>query len=204
MSDQVGGGFEREARDIVVKSSLTGVAATVLAVTIFSPAGLGGMVGTSMASGAGVDPNVAAADNPYANLPAYPTPLSAEEVSDIRGQLATMSASMEITRAATDSKIEQVRAIAMVDGAVTFTPMPAAHMPQLTAAAPAVTEAAADPELRLTLSEPVSAEVAPVEVTPLQPVQISYSSNGGGVDYVVPYRDSHMELADLFFAHERF
>jgi len=201
MSDQVGGGFEREARDIVVKSSLTGVAATVLAVTIFSPAGLGGMVGTSLASGAGQDPNVAAADNPYANLPAYPTPLSAQEVSDIRGQLATMSASMEITKAATDARIEQVRAIAMVDGAVTFTPLPAAHMPQLTASAP-VTAVVAEPELRLTMSEPVAAEVAPEPVA--QPVQISYSSNGGGVDYVVPYRDSHMELAELFFAHERF
>src|SRR5690606_27627224 len=47
--------FEREVRDTVVKSSLTGVAATVLAVTVFSPAGLGGIVGTSMASGFGAD-----------------------------------------------------------------------------------------------------------------------------------------------------
>mgnify|MGYP000865863612 CR=1 FL=1 len=50
MSEQVGGGFEREVRDTVVKSGLTGVAATVLAVTIFSPAGFGGMIGTSLAS----------------------------------------------------------------------------------------------------------------------------------------------------------
>jgi hypothetical protein len=34
-------------------------------------------------------------------------------------------------------------------------------------------------------------------------VQVSYSGAGGGADYV-PYRDSHMELAELLFAHEQF
>ena len=61
MSEKVGG-FEREVRDTIVKSGLTGVAATVLAVTIFSPAGLGGMIGTSLASGFGQDPNATPAD----------------------------------------------------------------------------------------------------------------------------------------------
>src|SRR5262245_31381646 len=198
MSDQVGG-FEREVRDTIVKSGLTGVAATVLAVTIFSPAGLGGMIGTSLASGFGQDPAATPADNPYANLPAYPSPLTAEEVSNIRGQLASTAAQMEFTRAATDAKIEQVRAIAMVDGAVTFTPMPAAHAPQLTQAAP---QPAAAPDLRLTLSEPAST-VAPVPAIATA-IPVSYGGSGGGVDYTVAYRDPHMELAELLLAHEQF
>ena len=37
--------YGREVRDTIIKSSLTGVAATVMAVTVFSPAGLGGMIG---------------------------------------------------------------------------------------------------------------------------------------------------------------
>jgi hypothetical protein len=78
--------------------------------------------------------------------------------------------------------------------------MPSTHAPQL-AQAPA--PIAVEPDLRLTLSEP-TAEPAPaptaVEAT-LNP--ISYSGNGGGVDYI-PYRDPHMELADLLFAHEQF
>jgi hypothetical protein len=195
MSEQVGG-FEREVRDTIVKSSLTGVAATVLAVTIFSPAGLGGMIGTSLASSFGNDPNVAPADNPYANLPAYPSPLTAQEVSDIRGQLASTAAQMEFTRAATDAKIEHVRAIAMVDGAVTFTPMPAPRA-QLSQAAPAPVT----PDLRLTLSEPASAPApAPVVATA---IPVSYSAGGGGVDYTIS-RDPHMELAELLLAHEQF
>lgn len=43
--------------------------------------------------------------------------------------------------------------------------------------------------------------VAPA--APAQTVEVSYSGSGGGADYV-PYRDSHMELADLLFAHEEF
>lgn len=192
--------FEREVRDTVVKSGLTGVAATVLAVTIFSPAGFGGMIGTSLASGFGVDPNVAPADNPYANLPAYPSPLTAEEVSEIRGQLASTTASMEFTREATEARIEHVRAIALTDGAVTFTPLPASHVPQL-AQAPL---AEPTPELRLSLSEPVAQpapEAAPVAEA--EPVRVSYSGEGGGVDHVVPYQDRHLELAELFMAFDK-
>jgi hypothetical protein len=85
----------------------------------------------------------------------------------------------------------------MTDGVVTFTPMPAAHVPQL-AQAP-------QPELRLTLSEPAPAPAAPAPTAvEANLVQVSYSGNGGGVDYVVPYRDAHMELAELLFAHEQF
>jgi hypothetical protein len=163
----------------------------VLAVTIFSPAGFGGLIGTSLASNFGGDPNVAPADNPYANLPAYPSPLTAEEISNIRSQLASTAASMEITRAATEAKIEHVRAIAMTDGVVTFTPMPTT--PRLAQAAPA--------ELRLSMSEPMAAPAA--AAVEANVVQVSYSGAGGGADYV-PYRDSHMELAELLFAHEQF
>ena len=199
MSEQAGT-FEREVRDTVFKSSLTGVAATVLAVTIFSPAGFGGIIGTSLASGFGADTNASSDENPYANLPAYPSPLSAQELSDIRGKLSSMTASMEITRAATDERIEHVRSIAMIDGAVTFTPLPAAHVPQLV-------QAEAVPELRLTLSDPSTiAEAAPVQLPVAEPatVRVSYSGNGGGLDYAVPQRDTHLELADLLLAHEQF
>src|SRR5262245_28330614 len=194
MSDQVGG-FEREVRDTIVKSGLTGVAATVLAVTIFSPAGLGGMIGTSLASGFGQDPAATPADNPYANLPAYPSPLTPQEISDIRGQLASTAAQMEFTRAATDAKIEHVRAIAMVDGAVTFTPMPTVNVPYLTQT-PAPAAAAAAPSRRATLAEP--ADAASPEAP--GPVQVSYAR---GAPEFVPVQVSHAELADLLFAHEQ-
>jgi len=103
--------YGREVRDTIVKSSLTGVAATVLAVTVFSPAGLGGMIGTSVASGFGVEPAANTADDPYAKLPPYPAPLTSDEISDIRGQLAATAASLEITRAATEARMEQMRAL---------------------------------------------------------------------------------------------
>jgi hypothetical protein len=195
MSERAVSSFEHEVRDTVVKSGFTGIAATVLAVTIFSPAGLGGMIGTSVASGA-TDPNIAASDNPYANLPAYPSPLTTEEISDIRGQLASTTASMEFTRAATEAKIDHVRSIALTDGVVTFTPMPTVRIPQIAQAAPAPA-----PELRLTLSQPASAPVE--QAVQAQPMQVSYNG-GGGADYAVPFRDPHLELAELMFAHEQF
>jgi hypothetical protein len=178
--------YGREVRDTIVKSGLTGVAATVLAVTIFSPAGLGGMVGTSLASGFGLDPNSASADDLYANLPPYPAPLTQDELSTIRGELARTTASLEITRAATNAKIEHLRTVALSGSAVTFTPMP--RTPQIGAG------------LRLTVSEPAmlaapAAAPAPVvEATPVNAV--------GGVD--PSYRDPHLELAELLLAHETF
>lgn len=199
MSEQ-GVSFEREVRDTIVKSGLTGVAATVLAVTIISPAGLGGMVGTSLASGAGADP--AAAENPYASLPAYRSPLTADEVSEIRGQLASTAARMEITRAATEEKIEHVRQIAMSSGGVTFAPLPNGHTPQILAA-PAASNIPA-PELRLTLTQPAAVPAEEAVAAPsAQLVQVSYGGASSGSDYV-PYRDPHLELAELMFAHEEF
>jgi hypothetical protein len=185
--------YGREVRDTVVKSGLTGVAATVLAVTIFSPAGFGGLIGTSVASSFGGNPNgTAASDDPYASLPAFPAPLSQEELSNIRGQLARTTASLEITRAATEAKIEHIRSIALSSGAVTFTPMPAQHA-QLGGAA-----------LRGTLSETAAfaapAAVAAPAPTAVAATPISYSAGAPSTDY----RDPHLELADLLLAHEQF
>jgi hypothetical protein len=179
--------YGREVRDTIVKSSLAGVAATVLAVTIFSPAGFGGMIGTSLASGFGVaDPNVAAADDPYARLPAYPSPLSQDELSNIRGELARTTASLEITRAATEAKIEHIRSIALTHGAASFAPMR-----QQTAQ---VGEG-----LRGTLSE---AAAAPASAAPVEAavIPVSYTAPPA----VAIYRDPHLELADLLLAHENF
>src|SRR5262245_31268680 len=104
--------YGREVRDTVVKSSLTGVAVTVLAVTAFSPAGFGGIIGTSLASGFGADTNANAnTDDPYAGLPPFSAPLSQMELETIRSQLARTTASLEITRAATEERIEHIRSI---------------------------------------------------------------------------------------------
>jgi hypothetical protein len=167
----------REVRDTILKSGLTGVAATVLAVTIFSPAGLGGMIGTSLASGFGLDSDTAHADDIYANLPAYPAPLSHEEISDIQSQLARTTASLEITRAATEAKIEHVRSIAMSHGVAGF------------AQASSVTPLHA--ELRPTTAEPAPAAPAPTQV-----------AANGGIQLAGYHDDAHLELADLMFAHE--
>lgn len=170
--------------DTVVKSSLTGVAATVLAAAVFSPAGFGGMIGTSLALGGNANNAASAAEDPYSVLPAYPAPLSAQEVDAIQAQLAQSAASLEFTRAATNDRIERMRSLAVDAGElVTFEPTRTAQV-------------APREELRLSLSEPVSAPAptpAPVEAMP-----ISY---GGAVDTSVPYRDPHLELAELFLAH---
>lgn len=185
--------YGREVRDTVVKSSLTGVAATVLAVTIFSPAGFGGMIGTSLASGFGLDTNSATAEDPYASLPPYPAPLTAQELSDIHNRLARTTASLEITRAATEAKIEYIRSIAVSGDVVTFTP---------------VRQAQLDDGLRLRTSEPeiaaAPAPLTPVVNTTLPPLEVTATpiSFVGGVD--PSYRDPHLELADLLLAHETY
>lgn len=116
-------GVNAKMRDTVVKSTLSGVAASVLAVTMFSPAGFGGVIGTSLASGFGADTGRGPTDDVYGRLPPFPSPISQAELSNIRGQLAATTASLEITRAATDARIEHIRSIAMSEGVVTFTPM---------------------------------------------------------------------------------
>ena len=187
MTERSAQSFGDEARDTIVKSSLTGVAATMLAVTIFSPAGLGGMIGVSSALGGG---NAASrSEDPYAVLPAYPAPLTGAELNAIQSELARSTVSLEITRAATDERIESLRSLAMDDGLVTFAPAYAA-------AAPAPTRARE--ELRLSLSEPVSVEAPALE--PITATPISYG--GANMDHSVPYRDPHLELAALLLADE--
>jgi len=129
--------YGREVRDTVIKSSMTGVAATVMAVAVFSPAGLGGMIGTSVASGAGAG-NTSPADDPYANLPPFPAPLTSEEISDIRGQLASTAASLEITRAATEARIQQMRALTVA--APVVSPPAQVHAPVIEARATPLNE----------------------------------------------------------------
>lgn len=186
--------YGREVRDTVVKSGLTGVAATVLAVTIFSPAGFGGMIGTSLASGFGLDTTNASADDPYASLPPYPAPLTAEELSDIHNRLARTTASLEITRAATEAKIEYIRSVALSGDAVTFAPV-------------RQTARLAD-GLRLRTSEPeiatAPAPLTPVVTATLPPLEVTATpiSFAGGVD--PSYRDPHLELADLLLADETY
>lgn len=178
----VPGGYAREVRDTIVKSGLTGVAATAIVVTALSPAGFGGMIGTSVASSLGLDTSAhAASAEPYANLPAYPAPLSATELSDIRGQLASTTASLAITKAATESRIEYIRSIADVGTSVA--PMPELRTPVIRGTAP------------------VEAAVAP---TPAPEAVVQPVSDGGGADTTVPYRDPNMELAALLFAHENY
>lgn len=182
------GGSAREVREIVIKSALTGVAATALAVVAISPAGLGGFIGTSLASGFGGHDNIAPADDPYANLPAFPAPLTSSELNEIRGELARTSVALELTRAATEARIERVRAIAESDRASSFAPVDAV-IP-----APSSLNAA-----------PVSAVVSiapsasPAELRPGL-VPVDYAGGAGAADY----RGSHQALADLMFAHENF
>ena len=114
---------DAELRDTILKSSFTGVAATVFAVVVCSPAGLGGMIGTSVA-GLGwnsLDPN-----NTGKDVVAFPTatPLSQVELQDIRLRLTSTSADLDNMRAATDAEIEYIRAIADSDNVLAFSAAP--------------------------------------------------------------------------------
>ncbi|MEQ1809424.1 MAG: hypothetical protein ABL889_05845 [Terricaulis sp.] len=184
--------FEREVRDTLVKYTASGVAVSIIAIVAFSPSGFGDWVGQSFASSLGMDSTASAESNAYAILPAYPAPMSADELSRIRGQLASTEASLAIMRAATDDKIEHVRQLAAGDGLVTFAPSRAAPAP-------------ADMSLRLTLSEPTSFDEAPVEAYVVAPapeaLPVVYS-NYGVSSSPVAYRDPHLELAELLLAHE--
>jgi hypothetical protein len=190
--------FGEEVRDTVVKSGLAGVAATMLAVTVFSPAGLGGLVGTSLALGG--DSNARRADDPYALLPAYPAPLTEAEISSIQAELAQTSASLEITKAATDARIEHVRTLALSDGMVTFSPTPPTYA------------RAREPDLRLGFSEPVSAPApmaaaapvqarAPAPAPVVQPVTVTPVSYSGGASLTF-VDDVNPQLSELLLTHE--
>lgn len=90
----------------VVKSGLTGVAATFLMAAVSSPAGLGGMIG--VAEGRNVDQASAEA----LNLPAMTRPLSTSEIATIERRLQHSSAEMDAMRLATDAEIQLMREIA--------------------------------------------------------------------------------------------
>jgi len=103
-----------DVRDTVVRSSLTGVAAAAIAVTIISPAGLGGLIGTSIASGVDTDDVL----RPHDGAAAYPdlrTPLSQAEMNDISVRLADSVADLDRARLATDATIQQLRLLASDD-----------------------------------------------------------------------------------------
>ncbi|MEZ5996637.1 MAG: hypothetical protein R3C25_12895 [Hyphomonadaceae bacterium] len=185
-------GHAREVRDTIVKSSLTGVAGTVLAVTAFSPAGFGGMLGTSMASGLGADSDSA---NSYVNLPPFVAPLSEQELADIRGQLATVSSSLTMTRAATDASIDRMRILAAADGVFP------------SAVAPVASQQFAREEtgLRLTPSEPIQeAALSEPELATLTPVAFPTVDCVGEAAEADSYRDRHLELAALILGQDTF
>lgn len=171
--------YGQEVRETIVKSTLTGVVATALAITVFSPAGFGGLIGESVASGLGLDPDASAADDPHATLPAFPSPLSPTELDTIRGQLARTTASLEITRAATEERIDHIRSIALTERGASFTP---------------ATQVVEAPVLRLSTAEPVVATPAPVEAVVI-PVSESDTETAA-------FPDRDLELAALLLAHE--
>jgi|CXWL01.1.fsa_nt_gi hypothetical protein len=141
-----------EMRDTVVKSGLTGVAATVLAVAAFSPAGFGGVIGTSLASGSSSNSST---DSIYGELPPFPSPITDAEIDDIRSRLSQTTASLEITRAATDERIERMRSIAVTDGLVTFSPMASMGEVRVNQAAVEPTPAPTQTAARTVVIEPV-------------------------------------------------
>jgi len=177
MSDRKATSFNDEVRDTVVKSGLTGVAATILAVAVCSPAGLGGLIGTSVAFGSGASNT---AGDPYARLPAFPSPLTHEEVDAIQVELAQTSASLELTRAATDERIEHVRSLAVTGDLVTFAPTSRTY-------AATQTE-----DLRLMSTDDLrhAASTSPVTSPRAALVNVAYDPNA--------------ELAELLLTHEMY
>lgn len=171
--------YGREVRDTVVKSSLTGVAATVLAVTVFSPAGLGGVVGVSAASNAG---GVTSREDPYSRLPPFPSPLTGAELEAVHAQLAATEATLDSIRSATDARIEYIRSIA-IEGAPAF-----AHVQQA--------ELLTDDDLRsrIDVAQPQQAAAPVVEAAELQALPLPASERSLPI---MEAPDPHLELAEL-------
>ena len=107
---------EVEARETIVKSGLSGVAATFVAVTVCSPAGLGGFIGTGVASGLGgeLSPSTLRARDNGLAFPEVRTPLSAADLTDIRTRLRDSANALDRARHDTDSAIEMLREIAEI------------------------------------------------------------------------------------------
>jgi hypothetical protein len=100
-----------EFRDIVLKSGLTGVAASVLVVAMCSPAGFGGMIGTSLASGLGFGAKADPEQNAQ-HFSKTPAPLTSAELTAIHETLQSSEAQIDNIRAATDSEIQYMHDIA--------------------------------------------------------------------------------------------
>lgn len=200
--------FAQEARETIVKSGLSGVAATVLAVTIWSPAGLGGMIGTSLASSNESSPTAA---NTVGRLAPFPAPISEVELSYIQTKLHQSGQSLRTMREATDASIAQIRAVARHEGIAA--PL---GLRGVVGRGMDVTDALIAPA-PLVAPAPIVARVehrAPVAeapVAPAAPISVSYDAPlaqlGGGA--VVTYiggdeynsaPDPNLELASLLLA----
>jgi hypothetical protein len=101
-----------EIRETIVKSTFCGVAATVLAITIASPAGVGGIIGTSVAEGFGLAPDTA---HDVVSFPQVPAPLSETELTDIRERLSASITAIDDMRAITDDEIDHLRQLAAIE-----------------------------------------------------------------------------------------
>jgi hypothetical protein len=197
----------RQMRETVVKSGLSGVAATVLAVTICSPAGLGGMIGTSLASGSD---SASTTSNTVGRLAPFPAPITEVELADIHAKLRNSQIALRTLRQSTDDEIALVRRIANRAGIAA--PMglrgPIGSGMDVTdaliAPAPLVAPAAV-----VAHAAPV-AEANTVEAAAASPITVSYDAPSaqlgaavvtyiGGDEYnTAP--DPNMELASLLLA----
>ena len=171
--------FRDETRETIIKSGLSGVAATVLAVAMASPAGLGGMIGTSLASGS----DQAGGSEALAGLAPYPTPLTATELTDIRDRLADAEATLEAQRAGTDVHIEHMRALSARAG-LTVAPV---EMTQIRGRA-ATQEAA---------MQTVS---APARIAPIEAVEVAAPPARVALHFEVPVAELHSEANLVVFA----
>lgn len=188
--------YRHEVRDTIVKSGLSGVAATVLAVTIFSPAGLGGMIGTSVAAGSGHSP----ASTALGDLAPFPAPITDVELADIRARLRDSAISLRTLRASTRDEIAHMRAIAARGNALSIAPMVVEA--ELRGVLD-VTDTLVAPESAVTVELAPVIETVPMAVRyDAPPAQFSGGSVVtyiGGDDYnSAP--DRNMQLAAMLFA----
>lgn len=167
-----------EVRDVVIKSSLSGVAVAVLTVAAWSPMGLGSMIGTSIASD-----SAGGAEDVTGLLAPYPSPVTEQERAEITTRLAESADALDRARTETDEAIAHVRLLATSDPAVVvaeFAPV----------AEPGALLASADLGLREEASE--EGEAADVQVADRQ----AFGDSG----FASFDRDPHLEFAKLLFA----
>ena len=114
VSDEPGKDMNAELRDTVLKSGFAGVAATVLVVAMCSPAGFGGLIGTSVASGLGFSAQPGVDENSIRFAP-IPAPITVAELLSIHEKLQASDAELDNARAATDAEIDFIRGVAQND-----------------------------------------------------------------------------------------